>query len=253
VVEEGAVIARAAFGEAARLGVPIAGEQGCAWPVRVDGQVRGWLKRHGTAAAARREREAVAAMRAADGDDVAVVDVLAVDGRWMLTSHAPGAAVEQDDDTAWTRLGAWCARLRALPAPADALPLARALTKRWNAATDALGWVDAPPDPGLRVLARYGRGWAHRDLRPDHVRQVDGRLTVFDAGQARPDHRYADAVVVQVAAGDVAVARLHPEGLDEEAWRAARRLHALATWAWAIRHGDVGQAAAARARWLAIG
>ena len=247
------MIARAAFGEAARLGVLIAGEQGCAWPVRVEGQVRGWLKRHATAAAARREGEAVAAMRAADGGDVAIADVLAIDGRWMLTAHAPGVPVQEADEVAWTRLGAWCARLRTLPTPADALPLAHALTKRWIAATDALNLVDAPPDPGLRVLAQYGRGWAHRDLRPDHVRQAGGRLTVFDAGQARPDHRYADAVVVQVAAGDVAVARLHPEGLDEEAWRAARRLHALATWAWALRHADVGQAAAGRARWHAIG
>ncbi|MFM2163077.1 MAG: hypothetical protein RLZZ383_2589 [Pseudomonadota bacterium] len=247
------MIARAAFGEAARLGQRGEGEQAATWPVRLGDEVCGWVKRHQTSAAARREVDALHVFRSVDGAGVNVVALRLQQGPWVVTEHARGAVVGPEDVEAWHQLADWCRRLRALPVPHDPLPLETALMQRWASAARRVG-LDAPPAAaGLAALAGYGRGWAHRDLRADHLRRDGGHLTVIDAGQARPDHRYADAVAVAAAHGVDAALALHPEGLDDVAWFAARRLEALATWAWGLRHDDARRVASARARWKAIG
>lgn len=248
------MILRAAFGAAAVLGHPEHGEQATAWPVQRDGACVGWLKQHRTVAEAVREGLALSTLGEADTDTVRVVRALGRSGRWLALSCARGELPGEGDDALWTLLSPWLRRVQALAVPDDPMPLAEALGRRWDAAVAVVGQAAPAPKVGWDALAAFGRVWAHRDLRPQNLRVHEGVVSVFDAGQARPDHAFSDAVVVAHAVGHQAARALDPRVADaQDAWMAARRLHALTTWAWGVRAGSTARIAAGRAAFRAIG
>ena len=246
-----------------------AGEQADVHALRdADQQIVAWEKRHHSLAAFRREWEAYQALTPTLSPWL--VTLLSADpkARMLRLAPAPGRpCAEPGEPWVHRAAGRFRAALDTVPyTDDDPLPLDVALGRRfahWMKGARALEVLTAAREQELtRRFAEMApaadalgpRVHCHRDfgpwnwfVRPPDEQAPDGRLTVLDLGQARPDTWLAD--VVKLHAGPwrknpalrEAFFAGYGRGLsqtEEEALAACTLLHGLATLTWGARHGD---------------
>jgi tRNA A-37 threonylcarbamoyl transferase component Bud32 len=224
------------------------------------------VKQHARGRAHAQESRALATLGAADGEPwpqllASAPDLLAVVTTWLPGTPVDPSAITRTELAAIAReAGTLRRRFDEVPWPDDdPVPLSEAVAQRIAALLDG-DVIETDLAAHVRAALRFDafagatRHFCHRDFAPHNWLVDRGRLRCVDFGHARPDHPLVDLARALSPVWGVPHARAELiagyGGLDDDALAQLAQLElvdAVATLAWARRHGDAALADAAAA------